>query len=161
VDARDGKPIAAGRLLAQKVDSHQGFQDGEVFLFGGGQRGPQIEVLLPGRYRINTDLFRVEARPATIVQANQIGLVTANDGDPLPMGELMAHSVTGHNDFQDASLFLSTGGQRGPQYDVLKPGTYYINPLMFSVKLDEVAIVELGEVAVLVSNVGREPETLK
>ncbi|MGE0706295.1 MAG: SPFH domain-containing protein, partial [Vicinamibacterales bacterium] len=160
VDARDGKPIAAGRLLAQKVDSHQGFQDGEVFLFNGGQRGPQIEALLPGRYRINTDLFRVEARQATIVQANQIGLITANDGEPLPTGELMARTVTGHNDYQDASLFLSNGGQRGPQFDVLKPGTYYINPLMFSVKLDDVAIVERGEVAVLVSNVGREPETL-
>jgi regulator of protease activity HflC (stomatin/prohibitin superfamily) len=140
------------------VEGHQAFQDGEAFLTNGGQRGPQIEVILPGRYRVNTDLFLVEVQPATIIQANQVGLVTAKDGAPLPQQELVAISVGGHNDFQDASQFLASGGQRGPQYDLLRPGTYYINPLMFDVKLDSVAIVERGEVAVLVSNVGKEPE---
>jgi uncharacterized membrane protein YqiK len=91
------------------------------------------------------------------VQANQVGLVTAKDGAPLPQDELVADHVEGHADFQDASAFLAAGGQRGPQYDLMKPGTYYINPLMFDVKLDDVAIVQRGEVAVLVSNVGREP----
>jgi uncharacterized membrane protein YqiK len=160
VSARDGVPIAPGRLLGHKVGGHQAFQDGEAFLTNGGQRGPQIEVILPGRYRINTDLFLVEVQPATIVQANQVGLVTAKDGAPLPSGELVADHVEGHADYQDASAFLATGGQRGPQFDLLKPGTYYINPLMFDVKLDDVAIVQRGEVAVLVSNVGKEPEEL-
>jgi len=159
VSARDGDPIT-GRLLAQKVPGHQAFQDGEAFLRAGGQLGPQIEVILPGRYRINTDLFNIEVHPATIVAANQVGLVTAKDGAPLPADELVAVSVQGHNDFQDASAFLASGGQRGPQYDLMKPGTYYINPLMFDVQLDEVAIVQRGEVAVLVSNVGKEPEDI-
>ena len=114
--------------------------------------------MLPGRYRINTELFSVEVRPATIVTANQVGLVTAKDGSPLPDGELVAPSVPGHTDFQDASAFLVNLGQRGPQYDLLRPGTYYINPMMFDVQLDKVAVVQRGEVAVLVSNVGREPE---
>jgi hypothetical protein len=157
VSARDGDPLKPGRLLAHKVTGHQAFQDGEAFLLNGGELGPQIEVILPGRYRINSDLFSVEIQPATIVQANQVGLVTAKDGMPLPGGELVAASAPGHNDFQDASAFLANGGQRGPQYDLLKPGTYYINPLMFDVKLDDVAIVQRGEVAVLVSNVGEEP----
>ena len=160
VSARDGDPIKPGRLLAQHVDGHQAFQDGEAFIASSGQRGPQIEVILPGRYRINTDLFNVEVQPATIVQANQVGLVTAKDGAPLPAGELVAASVTGHGDFQDASAFLANNGQRGPQYDLLKPGTYYINPLMFDVKLDNVITVQRGEVAVLVSNVGKEPEDI-
>jgi regulator of protease activity HflC (stomatin/prohibitin superfamily) len=160
VSARDGVPIAPGRLLAHKVDGHQAFQDGEAFLTAGGQRGPQIEAILPGRYRINTDLFLVEVQPATVVQANQVGLVTAKDGAPLPPDELVADHVEGHGDFQDASAFLAAGGQRGPQYDLMKPGTYYINPLMFDVKLDDVAIVQRGEVAVLVSNVGKEPEEI-
>jgi uncharacterized membrane protein YqiK len=160
VSARDGEPISPGRLLAQKVQGHQGFQDGEAFLTNGGQRGPQIEVILPGRYRINTDLFFVEVQAATIVMANQVGLVTANDGQPLPPDELVAASVEGHSDFQEAEAFLKAGGQRGPQYDLLKPGTYYINPLMFGVKLDNVIVVERGEVAVLVSNVGKEPRKM-
>jgi uncharacterized membrane protein YqiK len=157
VSARDGEPMTSGRLLAHQVQGHQAFQDGEAFLKNGGQRGPQIEVMFPGRYRINTDLFSVDVQPATIVQANQVGLVTAKDGSPLPGGELVATSIAGHNDFQDPSAFLANGGQRGPQYDLLKPGTYYVNPLMFDVKLDNVAIVQRGEVAVLVSNVGKEP----
>jgi len=160
VSARDGHPITPGRLLARRVEGHQAFQDGEWFLRDNGQLGPQIEVILPGRYRINTDLFSVEIHPATIVAANRVGLVTAKDGSPLPSGELVAISVEGHQDFQDASAFLAAGGQRGPQYDLLKPGTYYINPLMYDVQLDEVAIVQRGEVAVLVSNVGKEPEDI-
>lgn len=160
VSARDGDPIKPGRLLAQAVAGHHAFQDGEAFVAQGAERGPQIEVILPGRYRINTALFDVNVQPATIIQANQVGLVTAKDGAPLPAGELVATSVGGHGDFQDASAFLAAGGQRGPQYDLLKPGTYYINPLMFDVKLDAVAVIQRGEVAVLVSNVGKEPEDI-
>ncbi|MEO8540429.1 MAG: SPFH domain-containing protein [bacterium] len=160
VIANDGEPMAPGRLLARHTEGHIAFQGGEAFLENGGQRGPQIEVILPGQYRINTDLFSVKVEPAAMVKANQVGLVTARDGDPLPEGELVAKSVPGHNDFQDSSAFLAGGGQRGPQFDLLKPGTYYINPLMFEVSLDNVAVIERGEVAVLVSNVGAEPETM-
>ncbi|HEY7293647.1 MAG TPA: SPFH domain-containing protein, partial [Dehalococcoidia bacterium] len=120
----------------------------------------QIELLLPGRYRLNTDLFTVEVQPATVVGAGQVGMVTAKDGAPLPPGEVVAASVSGHDDFQNASAFLANGGERGPQYDLLKPGTYYINPMMFDVRLDQVAAVERGEVAVLVSNVGKPSETM-
>ncbi len=160
VTARDGDPITSGRLLAHKVEGHMAFQDGEAFIQNGGQLGPQIEIILPGRFRINTDLFNVEVQSATIVQAKQVGMVTAKDGAPLPENEVVAQSVTGHNDFQDGSAFLASGGQRGPQFDLLKPGTYYINSMMFDVKLDEVATVQRGEVAVLVSNVGAEPEDI-
>ena len=160
VTARDGEPITSGRLLAHKTQGHQAFQDGEMFIANGGQIGPQIEIILPGRYRVNTDLFNVEVMPATIVHAKQVGLVTAKDGSPLPEGEVVAHSVQGHNDFQGGSAFLASTGQRGPQFDLLKPGTYYINPLMFDVVLDDVAVVQRGEVAVLVSNVGEEPEDI-
>ncbi len=73
----------------------------------------------------------------------------------------MAKSVPSHNDFQDASAFLENRGQRGPQFDVLKPGTYYINPLFFKVELDDVAVVERGQVAVVVSNVGDEPAQVR
>jgi regulator of protease activity HflC (stomatin/prohibitin superfamily) len=159
VIAHDGTPIDAGRLLGKRVANHNSFQDGEIFLHSGGQRGPQIEVMLPGRYRINADLFEVQVQPATIVTANKVGLVTAKDGAPLPDGELVAAVVEGHEDFQDGSAFLTAGGQRGPQYDILTPGTYYINPMMFDVQMDSVAVVQRGEVAVLVSNVGKEPDT--
>jgi len=161
VTSMDGENIPNGRLLAQQVSGHNGFQDAESFLKNRGQKGPQIDVLFPGTYRINTDLFHIEIVNATIIPSNNVGLVTAVDGNPLPENEYVAKSVTSHNDYQDASKFLQAGGQRGPQFDVLRPGTYYINPLMFKVELDTVAIVERGQVAVVVSNVGEEPEQIR
>ena len=161
VSSVDGGPIVSGRLLAKEVDGHSNFENGEAFLNNGGQKGPQIDILLPGTYRINTDLFHVEVKDATIIPANKVGLVTALDGEPLPEAEYVAKTVTGHSDFQDASKFLRAGGQRGPQFDVLKPGTYYINPMMLKVDLDDVAIVERGQVAVVVSNVGDEPKQIR
>lgn len=161
VTSMDGQPIPSGRLLAKKVIGHSNYEDGHTFLANGGQKGPQIEILLPGTYRINIDLFHVEIQNATVVPANNVGLVTALDGEPLPQDEFVAKSVPSHNDYQDASKFLEAGGQRGPQFDVLKPGTYYVNPLIFKVELDEVAVVQRGQVAVVVSNVGEEPAQIK
>lgn len=161
VTSMDGEPIANWRLLGKKTDGHSNFENGEIFLKNGGQKGPQSEILLPGTYRINQDLFKIEIKNATIIPANKIGLVTALDGEPLPEKEFVAKSVDGHSNFQDVSKFLSSGGQRGPQFDVLRPGTYYINPLMFQVEMDNVAVVERGQVAVVISNVGEEPETIK
>jgi uncharacterized membrane protein YqiK len=68
----------------------------------------------------------------------------------------MAKAVANHSDFQNASAFLAAGGQRGPQFEVLRPGTYYINPRMFRVETDQVTTVQRGEVAVLISNVGKK-----
>jgi len=161
VSSVDGEPIVSGRLLAKKVEGHANYENGEAFLNNGGQKGPQIDILLPGTYRVNTDLFHVEIQEATVIPANKVGLVTALDGEPLPEAEYVAKTVTGHSDFQDASKFLQSGGQRGPQFDVLKPGTYYINPMMMKVELDNVAIVERGQVAVVVSNVGDEPVQIR
>jgi regulator of protease activity HflC (stomatin/prohibitin superfamily) len=157
VTAQDGAPIPMGRLLAQSVAGHSNFENGEAFLKNGGQKGPQIDVLLPGTYRINLNLFAIQVAPAVVVEANKIGLVTALDGIPLPEREYVASPVSGHDDYQNGSAFLTKNGQRGPQLDVLRPGTYYINPLMFSVAIDDVAVVERGQVGVIVSNVGEDP----
>lgn len=157
VTAQDGAPIPTGRLLAQSVPGHSNFENGEAFLKNGGQKGPQIDVLLPGTYRINLNLFSIQVAPAVVVEANKVGLVTALDGVPLPEREYVAAPVTGHNDYQDGSSFLAKRGQRGPQLDVLRPGTYYINPLMFAVEIDNVAVIERGQVGVIVSNVGEDP----
>lgn len=161
VISMDGQPIKSGRLLAERIAGHSTFENGQDFLDKGGQRGPQIDILLPGTYRINTDVYKVELNDAIVVPANKVGLVTARDGKPLPEKEFVASHIDGHSDFQDASGFLANGGQRGPQFDVLKPGTYYINPMMFVVTLDDVAVIERGQVAVVVSNVGEEPKQIK
>lgn len=160
VVAMDGAPISPGRLLGRTIDQHNNFQNGQEFLENGGQKGPQIDILLPGTYRINTKLFQVGIKPATVVPAQKVALVSAKDGEPLPPTEYVARSVAGVREFQDAAAFLANSGQRGPQLDFLRPGTYYINPLMFDVALDDVLWVQRGEVAVIVSNVGKDPTSL-
>lgn len=157
VVASDGVPIPSGRLLGRSVEGHDKFQNAQTFLERGGEKGPQIELLLPGRYRINTKLFDVQVCSATLVPSKRVGMVTAKDGEPLPPSEYVAKLVVGHREFQDAAAFLRAGGQRGPQLGFLRPGTYYVNPLMFDVILDQVAEVDRGHVAVIVSNVGLDP----
>lgn len=161
VTSMDGAAMPPGRLLGQHVDGHGNFENGLAFLRNGGQRGPQIDILMPGCYRINTGLFEVTSKLATLVPVANIGLVTAFDGEPLPDREFVAKKVDNHLDYQNASRFLDAGGQRGPQLDALRPGTYYINPLMFGVELQAVTEVERGQVAVIVSNIGKEaPESI-
>ena len=157
VVATDGQPIAPGRLLGKKIEGHDNFQNGQAFLENGGQKGPQIDILLPGSYRINSKLFNVTLKDATMIPTKKVGLVTARDGEQLPLGEYVARSVANTGEFQDSAAFLSNGGQRGPQFDFLKPGTFYINTLMFDATLDDVLMVQRGEVAVIVSNVGKDP----
>ena len=58
----------AGRIFAQVVAGHNSFQDGEAFVKSGGQKGPQIEILPPGVYRIHPGLFKVTKANAIVVE---------------------------------------------------------------------------------------------
>ncbi len=168
--AADGDPLDPGRLLGKAISDHRNFQDAEQFIASGGQKGPQVDILTPGVYRIlvqsasiesTTDvkpgLFNVRLFDATGINENTIGLVEALDGAPLNPRDYVAESITGHDNFQDGHEFIGKGGQRGPQKDILLPGTYYINPLLFKVIPETAKEVKPGEVAVVVSNVGRDP----
>src|SRR6266576_3684605 len=168
--AADGASLDPGRLLARAVDGHLSFQNAELFVSSGGQRGPQVDILTPGTYRILTQsnsiegsadakpgLFTIRLFDATVINENQIGLVEALDGSPLNPGDYVAESVAGHDNFQDGHEFINGKGQRGPQKDILLPGTYYINPLLFKVIPESAKEVKPGEVAVIVSNTGKDP----
>ena len=170
VTAADGGPLDAGRLLGKAISDHRNFQDAEQFIQSGGQKGPQVDILTPGVYRILTQsasleggneakpgLFNVRLFDATVINENQIGLVEALDGQPLNPRDYVAESFAGHDNFQDGHEFIGKGGQRGPQKDILLPGTYYINPLLFKVIPETAKEIKPGEVAVVVSNVGKDP----
>lgn len=170
VTSADGAQLEAGRLHASAIKGHKNFQDAESFIYNGGQKGPQVETLTPGTYRIHTQsisldgrseprpgLFNIRLFDATVISENQIGLVEALDGARLDPRDYVAQAVTGHDNFQDSNTFITGGGQRGPQKDILLPGTYYINPLMFKVIMESAKEVRPGEVAVIVSNVGKDP----
>lgn len=170
VTAADGDPLDPGRLLGKAISDHRNFQDAEQFIAAGGQKGPQVDILTPGVYRILTQsgpieggseakpgLFAVRLFDATVINENEIGLVEALDGAPLNPKDYVAESFAGHDNFQDGHEFIGKGGQRGPQKDILLPGTYYINPFLFKVIPETAKEVKPGEVAVVVSNVGKDP----
>jgi uncharacterized membrane protein YqiK len=171
VTAADGAQLDPGRLLGKAIEGHRNFQDAEQFIYAGGQRGPQVEILTPGTYRIlaaangreggsvTPGLFSVELFKAVVINENQVGLVDALDGTPLNPRDYVAAPVEGHQNFQNGDNFIKRGGQRGPQKDLLLPGTYYINPLQFKVIPEKAGEVKPGEVAVIVSNVGKDPTT--
>ena len=56
VEARDGSPLKDGKVLAKRVEC-DAFQNARAFLTHGGERGPQITIIPPGTYRINTSIF--------------------------------------------------------------------------------------------------------
>ena len=170
ITAADGAPLDQGRLHGKAIKDHKNFQDAEAFIYNGGQKGPQVEILTPGTYRIHTQsvpadndsemmpgLFNVLLFDATMISENQIGLVEALDGAPLDPNDYVATPKEGHDNFQDSNTFITSGGQRGPQKDILLPGTYYINPLLFKVIPEAAKEVKPGEVAVIVSNTGKDP----
>src|SRR6059058_5911828 len=170
VTAADGAPLDPGRLLGKAIKDHLNYQNAELFVSSGGQRGPQVDILTPGTYRILTQsmplngatetkpgLFYVRLFDATVINENEIGLVEALDGAPLNPGDYVAESVAGHDNFQDGHEYIDGKGQRGPQKDILLPGTYYINPLLFKVILETAKEIKPGEVAVIVSNTGKDP----
>ena len=91
-----------------------------------------------------------------------LGIVTVHDGPALGDGQIIApvvgndpdDSSTYHNNFQDPEQFLTSGGRRGRQLQVLVEGTYYINRLFGTVEMINKTIVDVGYVGVVVSYTG-------
>ena len=77
------------------------------------QKGIVAEVLAPGLHeKINPLAYRVDLHPAVAVQAGFVGVQCHLVGKPATR----------------PNSYLVGPGERGVQRDVLKPGTYYLNP---------------------------------
>ncbi|MCI4323962.1 MAG: hypothetical protein L3K03_08135 [Thermoplasmata archaeon] len=156
VEAIDRKPLPKGRVVGDEIECNQ-FQDANAFLMGNGHKGPQSAILRPGQYRINTRAFVVNVVDATYIGDSEIGVVSAQDGVPLPSSlQIAPPSAGAHSYFQNGQAFLDGKGYRGPQLETLQPGLYYVNPLLFEVRSFKTIDVPPGTVAVLRSNVGEE-----
>ena len=155
VEARDGKPLSSGRVLASAVECNS-FQNARAFLANGGERGPQISIIPPGTYRINTGLFTVAAAEVLEIPDNQVGVVTTKDGAPLVTGEIAGKEIAGHNMFQDGEAFIRAGGHKGLQEQVMLAGRYFINPRFATVEIKPMTDVPIANVGVVIAYVGAE-----
>ena len=143
VESRDGTPLDRGQLFAPEVENatfKRMVEDASYFLGEGeGRKGPQSNVLTPGRYRINTALFNVRSVPSTKVPEAAVAVLKANFGDPPSLEVMPAPSAD--------SVMLAGENERGVRAAQLPPGTYPINPEAYTVSIvsNEVRILYFTE----------------
>lgn len=160
VMANDGAPMPVDRVLSNIVECEY-FQDGEKFLRNGGQKGRQSAVLTAGYYRIHPMLFKVQpAVKITHIESDKVGIVTVLDGAPMPIGQMAAQPVAGHDSFQNPEAFVRNGGCRGLQEQIILAGTYNINPWFCEIEEHPLFEVPIGYVGVVVSFVGDDAKDI-
>jgi uncharacterized membrane protein YqiK len=159
VVAKDGKELETGRILSRKVECDT-FQSAEAFIRNGGRKGRQTAFITSGTYRINTFLFEVMLTDMTSISENMVGIVTTLDGDPIEEGSIAGKQVAGHNNFQDCDSFLTAGGNKGLQPQVILAGSYFLNPWFVQVEQIKMTEIPIGYVGVVISYVGQEGQDL-
>jgi len=121
-----------------------------------GERGVQAEVLSPGwSFGWWPFLYEVESIKNLSIPEGKVGIVTAQDGAPLPEGETYAPAWESPTMMIDAGKFMADKGCKGPQLTVLPPGQYRYNPKLYSIGPAECIDVKVGQVAVVRANAGK------
>ncbi|MCW8139151.1 MAG: hypothetical protein KIT58_09640 [Planctomycetota bacterium] len=112
VEVPPGKVGVLTRLFGEDPDTAT--TEGLLVPLAGPQRkGIVAEILAPGSHdRINPWAYKVELHDAVTILAGFVGVV-CNLVGPEPAAK---------------NSYLVAPGERGVQRDVLKPGTYYLNP---------------------------------
>src|ERR1051325_11311208 len=91
-----GRRMPQGRVVAT---------DGEV--------GLQADILKPGLHFVLYPIERVVQKvPLVEIGADELGIIEAIDGQPMPMGSIFApdRAQNAHNNFQDPIAFIKQGG---------------------------------------------------
>src|SRR5437667_12773079 len=164
IEAIDGEPMPPGGIFAadRAQNAHNNFQDPIAFIKRGGVKGIQLRTLPPGLWPIHPYLFRVSVTKTTVIPQGKAGIVTSADGAPLDPGRLLGKAIKDHLSYQNAELFVSSGGQRGPQVDILTPGTYRIltdsappeggtagKPGLFTIRLFDATVIDENQIGLV------------
>ncbi len=115
--------IPAGKLGVQTRLFGDDLPPGEI-IASKTSRGILADILLPGRYRINSYAYHVELFDAISVKPGTVGVQTRLIGKDV----LSAPEGGG-----ETNTFLVGEGDKGVVATVLDPGTYYLNPYIVSV----------------------------
>ncbi len=126
-----------------------------------GEKGPQAKTLGPGwHFWYFPGLYDVDIERIIEIQADEVGIVKANDGLPLPDDQAYAEewSQATFGKMLVAEFFLGEGkGYKGPQASILKPGKWRLNTKLFTIDRVPVTNIEKATVGVVKSNVGSPP----
>jgi uncharacterized membrane protein YqiK len=168
--ANDGAAIPPDRILG-KVVKCENFQNTRQFLTNGGEKGRQLALLTTGTYRLNIAQFTVITsanatshgmKPDQLrvyaVKSDRVGIVTTLDGLPIEEGEIAGPIISGHDNFQNAQIFINGGGRRGLQEHVVLSGSWNLNPWFVQVEQVPMTDVPIGYVGVVISYVGKSHE---
>jgi uncharacterized membrane protein YqiK len=96
------------------------------------ESGYQPNVLRGGLHFLFCLQYKVHILPLVTIPQGKIGYVFARDGQSLSATQTLASNQTAKT-FEDVRLFLQSGGQKGPQRQLLREGTYAINLSQFVV----------------------------
>jgi len=125
VTTLDGGPIGEGEIAGPLVPGHDGFQNAQRFLDGGGRRGLQEQVLLSGSWNLNPWFARVEQVPMTEVPIGHVGVVISYVGK--------AHEDVSGESFKHGDLV--NAGHKGVWVQPLYPGKHPVNSRVMKVEL--------------------------
>jgi hypothetical protein len=140
--AKDGASLRAGQAFADPFPATFGTKmlDAEIFLLNGGQRGPQLSVLTPGKYRLNRYLWDITEVDAREVKAGFVGVIKSNVHAEIDLGTLKADKPSKCDPLSfgrpeekgrlDAPVVPV--GCVGVWDKSLQPGQYYYNPEAFA-----------------------------
>ena len=116
-------------VVEKRWSGKGGVKSGLIAL--AGEAGFQPQVLRGGVHWLTPFQYRIHTMALVTIPQGKIGYIFARDGKPLGITQALAANVG--VDFQDVAEFFAAGGQRGPQRQILREGTYAINLAQFSV----------------------------
>lgn len=141
--ARDGKPLNEGQVFAVKpTGGVQDLLDAKTFLESGGQKGEQVFVLTPGKWRLNKFLWSPELDDATEIEKGIVGVVKSNAHSEVHMGDMelplpVSCAPVTEEDLSGGKLAvpLVPVGCIGIWDQPLMPGKYFLNKDVYKVTL--------------------------
>ena len=132
-----GKKLPKGRIVARE-----------------GENGLQADTLMPGLYWKLWVVWSWRKVKVTVIPPGKVGVIESVDGTPLPPNRILGDQVE-CNSFQDAKLFLTNGGYRGLQVEILRPGTYRINTKVFIIEIIDATFIDKNKIGVAVAVDGK------
>src|SRR5215212_2075681 len=119
-----------------------------------GEVGIQADVLKPGLHLIKFPFEKVVRKvPLIEIGADEMGIIEAVDGEPMPPGRIFApdRAQNAHNNFQDPIAFIKRGGVKGIQLRTLPPGLWPIHPYLFRVSIAKATMIPQGKIGIVAS----------